>query len=206
MQLSLFKKCSKCKQTKLITGFGKSAGEKDGHAHICKSCRKIEYANNQEIERQKSLERYRSNKETRKNGMSEWYRQNKPKKQEYNKEYREKHKDELLEKDRAYYEANKDRFSQRRLLWQRNNKEKVRASHQRHRSRVMDGGGSFSPAEWSDLCDHYGNLCVCCKQKKPLTADHVIPVSKGGSSNIDNIQPLCRECNSRKCDRIIDYR
>jgi 5-methylcytosine-specific restriction endonuclease McrA len=38
---------------------------------------------------------------------------------------------------------------------------------------------------------------LCCGEAKPLTVDHVVPVSKGGSNDISNIQPLCLECNDR---------
>jgi 5-methylcytosine-specific restriction endonuclease McrA len=39
-----------------------------------------------------------------------------------------------------------------------------------------------------------------------LTVDHVIPISMDGSNNIENIQPLCRECNSAKHTQTIDFR
>ena len=51
------------------------------------------------------------------------------------------------------------------------------------------------------------NKCLCCKEKKKLTVDHVIPVDWGGTSNIENIQPLCQPCNSSKGNRRdTDYR
>lgn len=31
-----------------------------------------------------------------------------------------------------------------------------------------------------------------------LTVDHIIPKSRGGSNNPENLQPMCRKCNSSK--------
>ena len=44
-------------------------------------------------------------------------------------------------------------------------------------------------------------ICHYCRKKfKPseLTMDHVIPLSRGGLSNKENIVPCCRECNTKK--------
>ena len=76
----------------------------------------------------------------------------------------------------------------------------------RRRTRKTNAGGSFTAKEFVNLCNYYGNVCLCCNKKLPLTADHVIPVYKGGTSDISNIQPLCRICNSKKGIRTIDYR
>jgi 5-methylcytosine-specific restriction endonuclease McrA len=35
------------------------------------------------------------------------------------------------------------------------------------------------------------------------TVDHVVPKSKGGSDNFDNLQLLCRKCNNDKGDTIL---
>jgi len=68
--------------------------------------------------------------------------------------------------------------------------------------------GSFTLMEWKDLKKKYGNTCPACGIEEPeikLTADHIIPVSKGGVNTIDNIQPLCRECNMRKFTKMVSY-
>jgi len=74
-------------------------------------------------------------------------------------------------------------------------------------ARTRGAGGSFSTKEWEDLCVTYGHRCLACgRDDVDLTADHIIPVSKNGSSDIENIQPLCQMCNSQKGNQTIDYR
>lgn len=68
---------------------------------------------------------------------------------------------------------------------------------------------SFTEQEWESLLENSDKVCVCCK--KPfseivISADHVIPLSCGGTNTIDNIQILCRKCNTKKNARAIDYR
>ena len=47
-----------------------------------------------------------------------------------------------------------------------------------------------------------GGKCVECGSKEKLEYDHIIPVSKGGSSTERNIQLLCEKCNRKKSANI----
>ena len=57
-----------------------------------------------------------------------------------------------------------------------------------------------------DLALRYGYRCVCCGTTRRLGLDHIRPVSKGGQTVIENLQLMCRDCNLRKGNQIIDYR
>lgn len=43
-----------------------------------------------------------------------------------------------------------------------------------------------------------GGKCRCCGSTDAIEYDHIIPVSRGGSSDFSNIQLLCRRCNRKK--------
>jgi 5-methylcytosine-specific restriction endonuclease McrA len=111
-----------------------------------------------------------------------------------------------LEIGRKYQEENREVCRARCREYQKRNPEVFLAKGQRRRTAKTKAGGSFSSSEWKALCKQYKYRCLCCGKRRKLTADHVVPVSKGGTSNISNIQPLCGPCNSSKRDKIIDYR
>jgi hypothetical protein len=48
-----------------------------------------------------------------------------------------------------------------------------------------------------------GGACVKCGASKDLHFDHIIPYSRGGSDEAENIQLLCRACNLVKSDRLV---
>lgn len=76
----------------------------------------------------------------------------------------------------------------------------------KRRALSMKASGSHTQGEWENLKAQYNWTCPHCNRKEPiikLTVDHIIPLSKGGSHNIENIQPLCKGCNSRKKDKIV---
>jgi 5-methylcytosine-specific restriction endonuclease McrA len=44
--------------------------------------------------------------------------------------------------------------------------------------------------------------CQSCGTTQTLTIDHIIPLAKGGSNDVSNLQTLCRSCNAQKRDRL----
>lgn len=123
------------------------------------------------------------------------------------KKWRAEHPDyytpELREADRLRMKAWKAANPNAWRDWCAANPEKLRMQWQRAYAARANAEGSFIFEEFQAL----GDTCLRCgRDDIPMTIDHVLPVSKGGSNYISNIQPLCRACNSSKRDKHIDYR
>ena len=69
------------------------------------------------------------------------------------------------------------------------------------RRSYLENAGSFTLKEWLDKVKEFNNKCAICGKELKLTVDHIKPVSKGGMNTIDNIQPLCKSCNSKKSNK-----
>lgn len=98
--------------------------------------------------------------------------------------------------------------------WTRNLKAKRRALEK-------ELGGSFSNYEWENLKVRYGFRCLRCEKSEPdisLTVDHIVSLARWQEwakgqvglryqwNDIENIQPLCKSCNSIKNKNIQNFR
>jgi 5-methylcytosine-specific restriction protein A len=61
-----------------------------------------------------------------------------------------------------------------------------------------------------DVFERDGFQCQGCgyqahdSKDRKLHVDHIVPVSMGGTNDIDNLQTLCDRCNAAKSDRLPD--
>jgi 5-methylcytosine-specific restriction endonuclease McrA len=178
------KRCSRCKETKPLTEFYSDKKEKDGLSFYCKDCDKA----------------YQSN----------WAKNNREKINARKKKYASENHDKLRASENrrqgAWRKSNRQRLSDYFKQYYQSHKEKYAEIGRRRSAQKRGGRGSFTDEQWNELCNRYGNVCLCCRERKTLTVDHIIPLSMGGDNSIDNVQPLCLICNQRKHKKIIDYR
>lgn len=122
-------------------------------------------------------------------------------------EYYQKNKDRVDRKSKKWLAENPGKSSEYVKRYREKHPEQVTKSSRRRREAFKSVVGTFTLDEWKSLCNSFENKCLWCgSSQKKLTVDHVVPISKGGSGYIENIQPLCTSCNSRKNKRIIDFR
>lgn len=102
------------------------------------------------------------------------------------------------------YHGDPQAANQARVKRDRANLAALKARRYKYLAKKEQCEGFFTAQEWLDMCAHYNHRCAMCGEEKPLTIDHIIPRSKKGPNTINNIQPLCAECNARKGNRTLE--
>lgn len=223
MDIVAEKLCNRCTQMKPLSEFEKQERGLYGRRSQCKACR------NARLRERYATEPGRREKVTARvkqiYATDEHYReQTRARVAAWQATHKEQANTNARRRYAAYHGA-KDRarrstpeYQARKLEWERQRLSKPEARERlRHQLRQykyrrrawLENAGHFTLREWREVCQRYDHRCVCCGEQFPLeklTADHVVPLSRGGNNTIANIQPLCRSCNTRKNARTIDYR
>ena len=200
----------------------------DGYKSRCKDC----FNEQKRTERAAKPEEYRgaarkyveSNKEHIRELKRKHQAENPENYEEASRRYLEAHREEVNERARErrqqdlehYREIgrkSRDKHAEERNAYQREygraNRDKLTLYTNARRVRKLEAEGSHTEEEWQELKAFYNFKCLRCGAQEPdikLTCDHVIPLTQGGSDSIDNVQPLCARCNSKKNNKHIDYR
>jgi len=177
------KTCSKCEQSKPKSDFFKDKKSKDGLRSSCKACHNAY--------------------------CRAWYAVHSEEHGANAREYAKAHLEQHRASAKVYREAHPDEEAKRHRVYRKAHPEEAWSHRHIGYAKRWSANGQFSLQQWTDLKAKYGNKCLCCGRKEKeikLASDHVIPLSKGGSNWIENIQPLCQSCNSSKNKGTTDFR
>ena len=176
------KRCSRCGEYKSKDSLAKNRAHEDGVASYCRSCQSAYMKEYHKNHREHQLARMREY------SKSHYEQRNERRNRRYAED--EAHRKRVREKARTYCKT-----------WVQAHPGEVAQCRKRRRARKANAEGFHTFQEWIDLCKREGWLCsLCAAQLTALTAtaDHIVPLSRGGSDYISNIQLACRSCNSRK--------
>lgn len=131
-------------------------------------------------------------------------------------EVAQRHRDQA----RSYCAQNRKTIARYAERWRANNIEKIkqdlRAWHVKNpgyntakgsvrRALIFSAGSvGVTHAEWLVILETFNHACAYCLRKGlKLTRDHVIPVTRGGLDNPENVVPACKWCNSSKGNKVL---
>jgi len=176
------KHCNRCDTTKEETEFHKSKRSKDGLTHWCKEC-------NREVAR----DSYNANPDATNNRKKQWRKDN----PDLARERDRKNNSRSKEYRRKYYED----YHKRRPF-----AAPARNSVQNAKRRGVESLNFREMEEaMKSISDMYP-YCLACGAVDYLEFDHIMPLALGGPNHPDNLQVLCRHCNSKKHATYKDYR
>jgi 5-methylcytosine-specific restriction endonuclease McrA len=124
------------------------------------------------------------------------------------KKYRENNKKNIKNYSSTYYKKNKERIKIYQKEYWSTHKEIRREKERRRRANKNSICELFSKDEWVNKKQKTDGMCPVCSRHvgiDNLELDHIIPISRASINQmyfINDIQPLCRPCNSQKNNKM----
>lgn len=145
---------------------------------------------------------YRANADKVREYVKEWRQANPDKCREYHREFAQRNAESERERQRVKSRNTlREVALERERRYQQKYPEKVRGKQHRRRARRRENGEFLIlDREYRRL---YASPCAVCETTENITADHIIPIARGGRHSIGNLQPLCLRCNCRKKERLM---
>jgi len=133
-----------------------------------------------------------------------YYEKNHEKITERQRRYSKTHIKEKLEYMRRYYQTNRERKCTYQSEYNKQNREKRNIIEHNRRARIRGNGGVLPLGIRATLLEEQEGLCYLCgkplyaKFNDPVSIEHKIPVSRGGSNDISNVGLAHLSCNCKK--------
>lgn len=126
------------------------------------------------------------------------------------KQYQQNNQEQIAERMKQYQQANKEQIAEYNKQYRQTPKGKAvdKAKSHNRRAAKLNNGGKHTAKEILALFKLQSGKCPYCKTKLSKSGsnkyhvDHVMPLSKGGTNDISNIQLLCPKCNMSKSDKL----
>lgn len=169
------------------------------HGHISERNTKFGYCYECRASEAKSYQEENEDKE--KASRKEYREKNKESTKEYMKQYYLDNPEKFAKYAKDFYENNKEWVKERAKQYSKNNPQVAQAARQRRRARSRNAEGTHSAQDIVQMIAEQNNTCKYCGicfDESPYQIDHIVPLSKGGSNWPDNLQLLCKRCNSKK--------
>jgi len=194
--------------------FHRDRTKKSGFSSYCKICQKANkrewYVANAEHARQYSSQWVRDNYERAKATRKEWVKNNPEKVKAYHRKSYQKHKAKKMEYKRLYKKRKGDSYRKQARdytkRWRAENKEKVRIQWKVRQARKRAASGAHTTKDIRELYELQHRRCGYCGISlfNEYHVDHIMPLSKNGSNDPENLMIACRDCNLSKRDRLFD--
>lgn len=121
-----------------------------------------------------------------------------------NKRWCAKNQDKVKEKWRKqslrYSRESPERVRRNKKNWELSNPDKLKEKSDRRAARERNASGRYTVAEIMALLEKQDWKCNGCgvSLQDRRHKDHIVPLARGGSSDIGNLQWLCPGCNRSK--------
>jgi 5-methylcytosine-specific restriction endonuclease McrA len=103
---------------------------------------------------------------------------------------------------RAYHEGTRKVALKRYRQTPKGRESALRGAHKR-RARDKSVVNPVTAEAWKIVLAKFDHRCAYCgRGDMSLTRDHVVPLSRGGTHDAENIVPACKPCNSSKATKL----
>ena len=139
-----------------------------------------------------------------------------PERKEYSKDWERDHRGRAA----IYYDGHEDVIKAQRIERDRVNHDELREQQRRwgqtptgqlcrkranaRTKAIRRALGTIDMKGFAAKCADLQWVCQLCGKiltPETVTIDHIVPVVKGGTNALENLQPLCMHCNSLKRDK-----
>lgn len=200
--------CIKCKAYKPLKRFYKHSNYKNGYENTCKDCLK-------EKDKRRKAIYYQENRERVLNRTLEYGKENRKKKRIYYANYYKENQNRVNEKNRKYNKQNREKMNEYYKEYRKTEKGREVAYNRDLKRRSNKNHVEFTRVDRRKMLDEVNWKCQNCNIKvhddrkmyntpDKANIDHIMPISKGGTSEPSNLQVLCKRCNLIKADKVLN--